>query len=350
MDGASITGDLFMTKGKFKDVSLLGVQVGGQLAMTEAEFQGELAMDRASVAASLFMDEGKFKSVRLDGVQVGGQLAMVGSVFDKSVSMERLRVKGDLYLRNTTFKESLGLCSARIGGHIFCEGAEFASIDLEDTSCDTIYDGRTKREEGDNWPNGLRLDRFTYNHIRGVPEQDDTMDLADRKPKWFKEWLAKQKKFSPQPYQQCAKVLREAGQPDKANAVLYIGRERERWEPDGRYGRWLFLTGSKLFLGHCLGKRFFWFPAGWAFALWLAGVFVCHEAPTAAAHSWYWCMGYSLNRLIPLVDLHPSFKLATQLGFGPSAWFMLQTLCGWFLAALVIAGLAGVGKPGGRES
>lgn len=120
--------------------------------------------------------------------------------------------------------------------------------------------------------------------------------MTDRPASWFTDWLVKQKKYSPQPYRQCARVLREAGQSEKANAVLFANTDRERDEPDGRYGRWLFL-----------------------------------------------------NRLIPLVDLHPSFKIATDLGLGPSAWFMFQTLCGWFLAALIIAGLAGVGKPGGRD-
>lgn len=38
-----------------------------------------------------------------------------------------------------------------------------------------------------------------------------------------------------------------------------------------------------------------------------------------------------------------------ELGFWPGTWFIVETLFGWFLASLIVAGLAGVGRPGGKS-
>jgi hypothetical protein len=352
MDRAVIKVGLFMNEGKFMSARMHLAQVDGVLDMREVEFQEKLTMDGASITVGLFMNEGKFKSARLHVVQVGGPLTMQQAEFEKPVSMERLRVRGDLHLRGAKFKKGAGVCYATVGGHILCEETEFESLNLSDTKADAFYDGKLRGSDEDIWPDDLNLDRFTYNHLRGDARRQDTLDLTDRPASWFATWLAKQKKYSPLPYQQCAKVLREAGQPGKANEVLYAGKERERLEAakKGEKGRYWWLTFLWATIGYGLGKRFFRRPAIIAGILWVVGLIFCLATPEADKHSFFWSMGFSLNRLIPLVDLHPTFKTAASLNFFPAAWFMFQTLCGWFLAALVIAGLAGVGKPGGRES
>jgi hypothetical protein len=85
-----------------------------------------------------------------------------------------------------------------------------------------------------SWPRGenLHLDGFTYSDI--------SSDLKDES---FREgWLpvAKPGQFSIQPYHQLARVLRDLGDKDGANQVLYLLETRSR-----EYAR-LKLTGSKL--------------------------------------------------------------------------------------------------------
>ena len=95
--------------------------------------------------------------------------------------------------------------------------------------------------------------------------------MLDRPASWFTGWLAKHKPYSPQPYEQCAKVLQEAGQPGKAMEILYQAKERERNEPNGDFRRWVWLTASKWLLGHGLTWRFALVPAAWAVGVLLLG-------------------------------------------------------------------------------
>ncbi len=355
MNGADVEGDLFMTKGRFKDAHLHGVQVGGVISMEGAEFQEKLAMDRAVVKGTLFMTKGRFKDARLPGVRVGGSITMEGAQFEESVIMQRTRVEEDLHLREARFKGAAELCFASVGGHVLCEGTELESLNLSDTKVDAFYDGRLRGDEKDSWPDDLNLDRFTYNHLRGSGDLLRSEDMTDRPVKWFVGWLKRSKPFSPQPYQQCAKVLREAGQSWKASEILFAGKDRERENSVWYRKAWLELL--KWSVGYGLGWRFKVLPTAWAFGVLLAGAIVCFYSPNPSSppglvsdiHSFGWCLGLSLDRLLPLVQLSKDYTDFVFHGW-QRAWFIGQAVFGWGLASLIIAGLAGVGKPGGRES
>ena len=203
------------------------------------------------------------------------------------------------------------------------------------------------------WPDKLKLDHFTYQHLGGMGQAWGQDHMLDRPASWFVGWLAKHKPYSPQPYEQCAKVLREAGQPGKAAEVLYAGKVRELEEtPKDQKARRAWLWFLRWTIGFGLTKRFFTFPARWALGFLAVGAAVAMLTPEAAKHSvpLAWAAAYSLGRLLPLVNLHPSFaSIYMELGFWPSAWFIVETLFGWFLASLIVAGLAGVGRPGGKN-
>jgi hypothetical protein len=86
------------------------------------------------------------------------------------------------------------------------------------------------QDEPEAWPQKLEVHGFTYDSFGGFGL---SAALATRGSGWFVDWLGKHQPYTPQPYQQCAKVLREMGHPEMADDVLYAGRERERaqvWE------------------------------------------------------------------------------------------------------------------------
>ena len=348
LDSALIGSCCFLDGGSFVDISFLGIKVGMQLFMTNVTVSGELALDGASIGSSLSMEHGDFNSLSLLEVSVGGQIVMSSATVRGAVEMERLYVHSDMYLTMSIFLKNVNISFAKIEGDIVCEGARFESLDLSDTKTNALYDGKYSDRDGDIWPTNFNLLRFHYNYIRGSLSTENSNDFPDRSVSWFKKWLERHKPFSLQPYEQSAKVLRDSGHSGKANAVLYMGKERERWEPDGRYGRWLFLTCSKVLLGHCLGKRFFLFPFLWALGFLGLGMLIYSTTPNAG-NSPLWWLGYSLDQLIPLVQFGKEFSDIKLGDSWQNYYFMFQKIFGWFLALLIAAGLAGVGKPGGRE-
>lgn len=184
--------------------------------------------------------------------------------------------------------------------------------------------------------------------------------MASRRAQWFIDWLAKDKSFSPQPYQQLASVLRAAGQTTKANAVLYAGRERERGEAQGfkclgmtmlSFKR-LGMTMLKVTIGYGLGGRYFralWWVAGFV----LLGLAILSVAPWLAdipqSKDIFWIFACSLDLLLPIVELnkeHSEFVMET-LGSAPAtAWvkyyFYVHKVVGWVLGFFLMAGLAGL--------
>ena len=70
---------------------------------------------------------------------------------------------------------------------------------------------------------------------------------------------ARDQPYTPQPYAQASNVLREMGQPEMANDVIYAGRERERNEAWQR-GDNLRCSGLSLLnwtIGYGVGHRYF---------------------------------------------------------------------------------------------
>jgi hypothetical protein len=65
---------------------------------------------------------------------------------------------------------------------------------------------------------------------------------------WYIDWLARDHSYSPQPYEQLAAVFRAAGEPAKADDILYESRERARKEAVD-WWRWLGLNLSWLTIG-----------------------------------------------------------------------------------------------------
>lgn len=206
--GAEVTADLLLRGiSATRPVNLKGAQVGGQLDLKAARLDGNgrraLNAQSIVIAESLFITDCKIKgTIYLAGARIGGQLACMNSTLDgKGVGAfdaQAATVGASLIWRNVTIKS----------GAVSLAGAH--SKDLFD--------------DVGNWPMGedqLIIVSFTYDRLFG---RDTSARAIDRLP-WLAAGSTNFGKFSPQPYTQLAKVLREMGHDREARLVL---QERER--------------------------------------------------------------------------------------------------------------------------
>jgi hypothetical protein len=347
---ARVDSSLFLRNATFREsVNLRRTMVGDQLSLKGASLAGKLDMDSLEVGDALYMNAGAvFKAeVDLQSAKVGSQLSMSGSTFAGELDLERVGIGSELIMRETVFHKPVKLAFAKISGQLLLEGAKFEAFDLRGSQVAGYLDIRATQVEGilcskENWAQVLKIDRLSYGHLGGLGQGPDDDRMTSRPASWFIAWLGRQKEYSPQPYEQCAKVLRQAGQPGKANEVLFAGKERERdlaWK-QGKI-RWFWLSLLRWTMGYGLGWRYLHCLI-WVALLTGLGAWVASATPLAGGHTWGWLLGYSFSKLIPLVNLGKNFE---ALVHGPAqGYFIAHQMAGWALASFVVAGLAGLTK------
>jgi len=429
-DSVDVKGSVFLHE-RFTaegEVRLTGAQIGGDLECSYATFKNPpqkdvaasgkaLIADGADVKGSVFLREGFTAEgeVRLLGGQIGGGLDCSGGTFKnppqkelsasgKALSADRAIVKGDVFLGDDfTAEGEVRLLGARIGGDLDCSGGVFKELTVEganiarhllvaliqdapkgkmnltNASADALLDDEA------SWPaaGNLRLDGFVYGRI--------TVGPTDAEPRL--KWLALQPAFTPQPYRQFAKVLREMGDDRGARLVLYEMECRRREQEDKTWysrlwGRVLWAT-----IGYGLCSRR---ALGWLVSLTLLGTLLFglghlggSMAPTEReAYACFEKQGwpprhyqqfnplvYSLENSVPLLRLgqdsawapdpgpreqeHPgavNFAPFKWLGRVAASWHLTrlappwflrffrwcQITLGWMLATLFVAGVTGV--------
>ena len=192
------------------EVRLLGAKLGGNLSATDARFtgrEGEVAFsaDRLEAKGGVFLRgvaaEGE---VRLPGAKLGGDLSLHGATLTpgkdgRALSLDGAHVSGALFLRaGAKLLGTLGLSAAEIG---------------------TIVDAEA------SWPRRLILDRCRYGGFAGGAPVGAAARIR---------WLSLQDgayadgDFRPQPWEQCARALREAGHSAAAREVLVEKEKRQR--------------------------------------------------------------------------------------------------------------------------
>lgn len=194
------------------------------------------------------------------------------------------------------------------------------------------------QDRKESWPNDLEseLDGFIYNRLGGFGGTG-AAEMADRKSSWFEDWLTKDKTYSPQPYEQLAKVLRTAGQYGKADDILYAGRERERAEATGP--KWIGLTLLNYSIGY--GYRYLYSLIWIAVLVGLGAVVLCRTGE-GKKHKMPYGIAYSVDMLLPIVRLREyHFDGVKLLGFA-RYYFYFHKLMGYMLASFLIAGLSGL--------
>ena len=170
-----------------------------------------------------------------------------------------------------------------------------------------------------------------------------TSRAEDRK--WFvEEWLAKHEPYTPQPYEQLAKVLGDMGHSQEASDVLYASHERarERTWNDGHYFSWLGGSLLKLTIGYGYGYRYFW-ALGWVIVLVVLGAIVLRRTEEARENVERIGLWYSLEMLLPIVELRRQHYEIDLKDFA-QYYFYFHKMMGFVLASFLIAGLSGLTK------
>jgi hypothetical protein len=369
MNGLQVGGGLFMNeKARFAEVDLTVAKVGGQLVMDGSTFAGKLNMNGLQVTGDLFMNEkARFAEVDLTGAKVGGQLGMDGPTFTGELKMESLQVTEHLFMRNAEIeKEStVRLIFAKIGGNLNISGSKIPSLDLTGTlihgelrlgseihpsvrwwggaklTLRNTEVGALQDSEGEGaWPSDLELDGFTYGRLGGFAA--GSTDMAARDISWFKKLLAKQKSYSPQPYEQLASVFLKSGYRHKAEDILYQSKERERIER-AKGLSWWWLTALKLSIAYGHYTYMMIWVLIWVLIFTVIGVLVLRISHEGPRNGMPYGIFFSLDLLLPIVRLRERHYQIDLSGWA-RYYFYFHRAIGWVLASLLVAGLTGVMK------
>src|SRR6266850_181430 len=347
-------GGLFMGEAAMCDaVDLTGAKIAGQVDMSGSTFTGALGMNGLQ-AGDLFMREKTMcDEVDLTGAKITGQVDMSGSTFTGALSMNGLQVGEGLFIRNATIITSpLNLIFATIERNLDLSGSILPWIDLTGTRvlgrlmlASSIHGVPTWQKDArltlrntmvgalqdlqKAWPDHLELDGFTYLQLGGLTASsatDQPDDMVRRDISWFREWLRKQARFSRQPYVQLASILEKQGYKDKADHVLYVGRNRERREARGIH--WLSLFLQKIFVGY---GYYPYYALWWSLGLLLLGAVVLKVSGQGRFHGMPYGIVYSFDLLVPIIKLreqHYKIELAGWARY----YFYFHKLMGYILA------------------
>jgi hypothetical protein len=335
MSGIEIGDDLFMRKAPtyksptFKDVNLTGAKIGGDLDMTAGTFDGRLVMDGTRIGRSLYMTLAKLpsdKEVSLVFANIGYALDLSGAIvgaIDLTAS-----TAGELRLGSTLGHET--------------HWVEPSRMILRNTTVDALEDAV---EDGmDSWPKTLELKGFAYRRLGGSGVQGST-DFAQRRSKWLTDWLKRSLTFSPQPYEQLANWLREAGYPAKANAILYASRKRSRAESlrQRQWSRWIGMLLLESTIGYGLGGRYFrvlW----WLAAITAIGFVVLLVSIDKSDWDLMRMAWASFDQAFPIVELNKEHQelILGHCSNWAITYFYVQKLIGYVLGGFLVAGLAGL--------
>lgn len=428
VDGANVAGDLSFDEGFVSEggVRLLTAQIGGNLECNAGAFENAgshaLWADRVKIAGTAFLGQfagpGPYNgrgfraqgTVRLVGAQLGGVLECSGGSFHApqpagqspvfALLCDRMKA-GNIFFREQFSAEGeVRLLGAEIGGDLNCVRGRFTKLTLERVTIKGSFywtevgnrdeleldlDNATfgpLEDEVASWPDSgrLSLDGFSYSRI------------SERAPSNVEErlrWLSLASRFTLQPYQQLAKVLKDGGDVDAPPRVLY---EMELLRHRSQDRGWLQQAGSSILrwtIGYGqIPLRALWWLLGLIlvgavfFGLgYLGGVMTPNDKDS---YSWFTKNGYAPNNVSEfnalIYSMENSFSvinLGVKSQWQPAprdaaatapvvhnewlnclkdngikltsvvflrTWMWTQTIASWLLATLFVAGLSGVVK------
>lgn len=367
MDKIEVKSSLFMRGGaEFKDVILRSAEIVGHLDMSSSKFHDILDMDSIKVKNALHMsNQAEFKHVILRSAKIDGQIAMNSSKFHGILNMDSINVESHLFMSQDAEFKNVSLVAAKIGGGLDISNSKLSFLDLTGAKIrgefrlgSSFHPQPKWGDKGklillntavgalqdlkESWPDKIELTGFTYSRLGGFGV-DPQKSMAERDISWLKEWLEKQKHYSPQPYEQLGKILREAGYSKKAKDILFEGKKREQEEAFGSWLNWFNLALQRTFVGY--GYRYLR-TFGWFIGLVLLGASILWvNEQSIIADNWLDRIFYSLDKLLPIVKLSEIHYLINREPSGfTKYYFYFHTLFGFVLASYLIAGLSGITK------
>jgi hypothetical protein len=322
MNGLQVGTSLFMRdRAEFAEVDLGGAHVGGVIDLNSAKVTGKLSMRRLQVGSSLSMSKkAEFAEVILVGAHVGGSFELIdskvsgdldgsdmeigqsavlgdGTDFFGTVNLAFSKVK-NLELSGGAFHKNGNITGMQIAGELQlgssrrepAKWSEASTLILRNARADVIQDLRNA------WPNELDLNGFTYRSLGGLDAANDSM--AERPAEWFKDWLEKQKRYAPAPYEQLAAVLHSQGRPDVADDILFANSERKR--SLASLPNYVLLTVAKGLIGY---GYHIWWALFWVALFLTIGMTTLRISGEGRKHGMPIGVAYSFDMLLPIIQL-----------------------------------------------
>lgn len=373
-DRMTVTGSVFLTDGfaAAGEVRLPGAQIGGDLACSGGSFTHvdgmALTADGMTVTGGVFLSKGFAATgeVGLLGAQIGGVLDCSGGNFmnasGHALSADGMTVTGGVFLRSASIAGAVGLAAAKIA---------------------TLVDDAACWQAGGHFLDGLRYDRI-------IGPTDAAMRI-----KWLGQQHASELTtgFAPQPWEQLITVLRAMGHPDAAAKVAMAKQKQLRVARASRkpkWRRWLggplnWLYGLFAGYGHRPLRIVYWMAAvcvTFSFAFYAGRVggyygptsplihaspafdvcgapgekdakgkakpfWTSPACPTPPEYTTFQPFLYSLDLILPLVDLHQETDWAPIVAnpAGETLWWgralrwlmWLEILFGWATSLTLVA-------------
>lgn len=361
-------------------IVLVDAKIDGNLDLEGGHFEKPVNADRVQVSGSMFMNNHAVfdGDIFVHYATIGGNLEMETSAFDAGVNAEGLKVSHHLFMVNSVFEKPVNIPYAHVSGNLDLSGGIFTQIDLSEAAITQTLilqgpfgtaqwcrfgRGRTLvrlrnahvgtvQESLGSWPARLDLEGFSYDRFGGFGRAGASEASSRSTAEWIA-WLQKSsytgKSYDPQPYMYVAQMLAASGNRDKAMALQFAARQAERaaaWS-DGNWGRWAWLSVLRWLCGYGIGiYTFYVVPV--VFCSVVVGVLVLFRARAARNNGVLWCVGASLERLLPIIELNKEFgeffydPHRERLRGWQLAFFAGYALWGWVLGLLLIAAMSGL--------
>jgi hypothetical protein len=342
--------ELFLTNGHLPSVWLARAKFD-LLRIDDTTIAGNLQMQNLEVEQDVSLRNSTLTNVMLRFAKVGGTLAIEGPRRQQDPVAQSKPCPSNAKPRSNIQSQSVDLTGAKVGILIlgsFCYGPVDAAknwgvgaeLILTGTSVQILQDGLC-RDNGSNctedtWPEHLKLKGFTYQELENS-DDDMELDMAARPAAWWIEWLGRQE-YSPQPYEYLASILSKQGYKDKAEDILYAGKNRElRSTPfPARIKLWL----ERVLIGYGYRIRY---ALIWVSGFIILGVIVLRVSGEGRRNRMPYGIAFSFDMLLPIVKLR-NYHYGVELKGWTRYYFYFHKLMGYVLASFLIAGLTGLTK------
>ncbi len=361
------------------------MKAGGIFFNGSFSAEGQVRLWGADIGGNVVCTGGTFSNangdaISADGAKIGGTIYFgEGFVSNGTVDLLSCQIGGDIDCRKGSFTK-LSLVRAAVKGSLLwseIKNSQSVQLDLTNTTTGPLQDAP------ESWParGNLTLNGFSYSRI----SPPAPVDVGSRL-----KWLALPAQFTLQPYQQLARVLKDGGDVDAPHRVLFNMEHKRRQSDDigvlRHIGSWIL----RWTIGYGqMPLRALWWLLGLIsmgcifYSLgYLGGVISPSEKDSHAAfkkqgyppdgYSEFNPLIYSIEHSFPLINLEVKDHWQPgpeRITIPPTVhwevsqwlrdqgleldsptfmqmWMWTQTIIGWVLATLFVAGLTGAVKTG----
>jgi hypothetical protein len=163
----------------------------------------------------------------------------------------------------------------------------------------------------------LELDGFTFDHVGGFHRETWREISNNRTLHWWDTWARLDHNYSPGPYTQLAKFLTATGDRDGADEIRFYGRVRERETQKGL--RYIWSSALQYVAGFGIGNYTF-VVLYWVVGITLFGAVylkIMVQGVRDENHGFIWCLGASLSRLLPVININETSKISSMTRIAP---------------------------------